>query len=45
MVNFRNVLNLVIVPRMTENRDPHFRKGACPQIFSCLRSSDLALPY
>jgi len=45
MVNFRNVLKLVIVPGVTENRDLHFRKGACPQNFSCLRSSDLALPY
>lgn len=45
MVNFRNVWKLVIVSWMTENRDPNFRKGACPQIFSCLRSSDLALPY
>lgn len=45
MGNFRNVLKVVIVPGMTANRDPCFRKGACPQIFPCLRSSDLALPY
>lgn len=36
MVNFRNVLKVVIVPWMTENRDPFLGKGHAPEFFLAL---------